>query len=289
MATMDLGVTHFRTHQVDQMATHINWRFRMGFLLSAFLGFAWGILLGWYQVRLNAYLSPGITLLVTMPIAFWGSVFAGLAFNRMLPSWHKLARLLVALGIIIAGLPLGIVWALLGDGVEPINLIRSTGWTPWQFEWAMALLGLLGGMFPRWMLVFLRPLGNLVGWIFARPINAVRWLGNTIVGLPRQVIQAVTIAPPTNPPPPLIEPVQPQRTPRTRTRRVRTKAKPVLAPSNGNGARVVAHVEDRCPYCFDIVKRNDPRGVHVCEICHTPHHADCWAITGKCQVPHLNT
>lgn len=46
--------------------------------------------------------------------------------------------------------------------------------------------------------------------------------------------------------------------------------------------------EHRCPYCLDPVKRNDPRGVRECEICHALHHADCWAITGTCQVPHLN-
>jgi hypothetical protein len=37
------------------------------------------------------------------------------------------------------------------------------------------------------------------------------------------------------------------------------------------------------------VKRNDPRGVVECEVCHTLHHKDCWDITGACQVPHLNT
>jgi hypothetical protein len=42
-----------------------------------------------------------------------------------------------------------------------------------------------------------------------------------------------------------------------------------------------------CPYCLEEVKPNDPRGKVVCRICHTPHHADCWAITGKCEVPHL--
>ncbi|HLO33402.1 MAG TPA: hypothetical protein VK249_29920 [Anaerolineales bacterium] len=47
--------------------------------------------------------------------------------------------------------------------------------------------------------------------------------------------------------------------------------------------------EHRCPYCLDAVSRNDPRGVKECEVCHTLHHADCWAITGMCQVPHLNT
>jgi hypothetical protein len=47
--------------------------------------------------------------------------------------------------------------------------------------------------------------------------------------------------------------------------------------------------EHRCPYCLDTVTRTDPRGVKECEVCHTLHHADCWAITGVCQVPHLNT
>ena len=46
--------------------------------------------------------------------------------------------------------------------------------------------------------------------------------------------------------------------------------------------------EHRCPYCLDAVTRTDPRGVEECEVCHTLHHADCWAITGVCQVPHLN-
>ena len=44
--------------------------------------------------------------------------------------------------------------------------------------------------------------------------------------------------------------------------------------------------EHRCPYCLDIVEKNDPRGVKICPICHTYHHSDCWAVTGSCQVPH---
>ncbi len=47
--------------------------------------------------------------------------------------------------------------------------------------------------------------------------------------------------------------------------------------------------EHRCPYCLDMVKRNDPRGIKECDVCHSLHHADCWAITGQCQVPHLNS
>jgi len=47
--------------------------------------------------------------------------------------------------------------------------------------------------------------------------------------------------------------------------------------------------EHRCPYCLDLVTHDDPRGVQECEVCNTLHHGDCWAITGVCQVPHLNT
>lgn len=44
-----------------------------------------------------------------------------------------------------------------------------------------------------------------------------------------------------------------------------------------------------CPYCLDPVTRNDPRGVVECNICHTLHHGDCWAIAGACQVPHYTS
>lgn len=45
----------------------------------------------------------------------------------------------------------------------------------------------------------------------------------------------------------------------------------------------------RCPFCLEEVRHHDPRGVKKCEVCNTLHHADCWEITGACQVPHLNT
>lgn len=49
---------------------------------------------------------------------------------------------------------------------------------------------------------------------------------------------------------------------------------------------VMGTEESRCPYCLDIVQPNDARGIVVCPICRARHHADCWAITGMCQVPH---
>lgn len=294
-----------------------NWRIRIGFVLAAFIGLGWGILLGWYQVRLNAYLLAWLTLLVTMPLAFWGSVVTGFAFNRMLQAWNKLAVLLITLFIVAAGVPFGIIWGLLGDGVEPINLINSTGPHTWNLEWAIAIAGLVGGMFPRWMLPFLRGLKNLALWVLSGPASILRAIGiatlnffnaivNALTWLPRKLFQRESrpaqnvttpresLAPTPPPAPPIIDvPPQPRRTPRRSiSRRVKSaRRKTALAPENGNhnGARIVSTVEDRCPYCFDIVKKNDPRGVKKCEICGTPHHADCWAITGKCQVPHLNT
>ena len=70
---------------------------------------------------------------------------------------------------------------------------------------------------------------------------------------------------------------------------------PTVRPKKKKGSRRKPKIqfalveEHRCPYCLDNVSRNDPRGVKECEVCHTLHHADCWAITGICQVPHLNT
>ena len=53
-----------------------------------------------------------------------------------------------------------------------------------------------------------------------------------------------------------------------------------------SSVRLVGEMEHRCPYCLEPVEKSDPRGVKVCSICHTRHHADCWAVTGMCQVPH---
>ncbi len=66
-----------------------------------------------------------------------------------------------------------------------------------------------------------------------------------------------------------------------RSRRRKAARKPELQLS--------VYEEHRCPYCLEEVRRNDPRGVKECEICHTLHHADCWNVTGMCQIPHLNS
>ena len=69
-------------------------------------------------------------------------------------------------------------------------------------------------------------------------------------------------------------------------------------PAQPNHRNLLAHrphvqlalvEEHRCPYCLETVSRTDPGGVKECDVCHSLHHADCWAITGMCQVPHINT
>jgi hypothetical protein len=71
----------------------------------------------------------------------------------------------------------------------------------------------------------------------------------------------------------------------TRTKkksRSRTKTQPAEI-------KFIGKQEHFCPYCLDPVAEHDARGVKICPICKTRHHADCWGITGACQIPHSNS
>jgi ribosomal protein L37AE/L43A len=61
----------------------------------------------------------------------------------------------------------------------------------------------------------------------------------------------------------------------TRFRRLRRK-----------DVKLLGETEHRCPYCLELVQKNDSRGVVICADCKTWHHKDCWDITGSCQVAH---
>jgi hypothetical protein len=56
--------------------------------------------------------------------------------------------------------------------------------------------------------------------------------------------------------------------------------------ARSSGIKFRGEVEHICPYCLETVQEHDPRGVKICPICKTRHHADCWGITGTCQIPH---
>jgi hypothetical protein len=68
----------------------------------------------------------------------------------------------------------------------------------------------------------------------------------------------------------------------------RTPSASKASPFRSANVRLIGKEEHRCPYCLEEVLPKDPRGVKVCPICHTHHHADCWAVTGTCQVPHFH-
>lgn len=74
--------------------------------------------------------------------------------------------------------------------------------------------------------------------------------------------------------------------PERRVRLPRISDRGPRRPAHRAGVRVGTLAEERCPYCLDVVRPGDPRGVRRCEVCHTAHHADCWAQTGTCQVLH---
>jgi hypothetical protein len=50
--------------------------------------------------------------------------------------------------------------------------------------------------------------------------------------------------------------------------------------------KLVGIEEHNCPFCLEPVAKKDPRGLKICSSCKTWHHADCWDMTGECQVPH---
>lgn len=83
--------------------------------------------------------------------------------------------------------------------------------------------------------------------------------------------------------------------PQVRTRspqksiQVRSRKPKVTNPKKTRtNIRLTSTVEHRCPFCLEPVEKKDARGVKVCPICHTHHHADCWEVTGTCQVPHMH-
>ena len=322
---LQLAVTRIRLKRTRRMNTRqpTNWRLRIGLILSTLVGVAWGFLLNALLTRLNSYQSPWLVLGVALPLAFFGSMITGLAFNRMLQSWHKVARVLVALLVVAAGVPAGVLWGVIEQERSLVQLITATGSYIWNLEWLMAMVGLFAGMWPRWTMPFFRGFGRVGSQLLARPLQFFEWvgrlpllflhwlgdllvrIGHAALWLPSRWLQyargaswkierAITRLRSTRP---VVRPRHPRQATNAaaeflrRFKRRQPKRATTLARANGadEALRITGLIEDRCPYCFDIVKRNDPRGVRLCEICGTPHHADCWAITGKCQVPHQNS
>jgi hypothetical protein len=128
-----------------------------------------------------------------------------------------------------------------------------------------------GGRFSSLRLRF--RLGSIARTEESRPISAA------VQPIPRPARASAVVPQP--------EPAAPA--PLTTRQRVQALGRSVFRWRRPSVVRMGKVAEQRCPYCFDVVREQDPRGIVVCSICHTPHHADCWAITGMCQIPHSHT
>jgi ribosomal protein L37AE/L43A len=73
--------------------------------------------------------------------------------------------------------------------------------------------------------------------------------------------------------PPPAKPITPRQVKKKRTKK-------------NDNVKLVGAESHRCPFCLEDIDQNDPRGVKICPICKTYHHADCWDVTGMCQIPH---
>ncbi len=302
-----------------------DWAFRIALTLGIMLGLGWGFLLGVALVRINLlFLLVGMVI-VGLPAVFLGNVFVSAVFQRMVPGWRKTLRLVAVIWLVAASVPLGLAWAMWEYQVYPIQLLERTGIAIWYADLCAALLGVIGGTWTGWarpvtwrwnaLIQFIASIpgrilaaigrffetaghaflwlplqiGNLLRRFFLAIRDAILWLPSQFRGLVsgpynRAREQWMHLRTPT---------AAPTRSRRRRAaptaRRSRERRIPKRRATTDDGFRVIEVVEDRCPYCLDVIKKDDPRGVTVCEVCGTPHHADCWAITGKCQVPHLNT
>ncbi len=290
----------------------IDWRLRLGIPFGLLCGIAGGFGLGQILVQLNARQAEWDTPRAFL-LALAGSLSVGLVLYRLVPKWPGALRGLAGLVALITGLGAGTVHSLMTLGLDPNLMFGGVNSALWESEWLLLIAGLLLGTWPAW----LRPLDegatHLVRLILAQPFRffarcarGVQDIVRQLVSIPQTFFLALaqslgqTRYRLTRRMARLTWPSRPStRAPSGRARaRVhlppshRTRSKTLRARRGGhprNGLRLISTVEDRCPYCFDVIKENDPRGVMVCEVCGTPHHADCWAVTHKCQVPHLNT
>lgn len=301
------------------------WALRIAVTLGLILGTGWGFLLGVALVRLNTVFALVGMILTALPFAFVGSVPVAWAFHRLMPNWHRVASLLVSLILVALGMPLGLAYGVTTHQIDPAQFVNTTGDLIWYLEWLAAFLGLVGGTWTGWTRPLAERGGNLTASVMAVPLAALQFIlsipgrmlgalarffetvGRGFLWLPQQLLKAASgtyenarerwthFQAPASAPSILPGPeAAPAPTPAPASGAGEPKRRRARMPSRRSandveGPRIVDVVEDRCPYCFDVVKRKDPRGVKICEVCGTPHHADCWAITGKCQVPHLNT
>jgi len=242
----------------------------------------------WKASLLRRGLVPGLIL----------ATLLGLGLGTLQAYAYLLPAAIPTLALALAGA--GLVGLLVGGWCRLALQGRAQ-----VLRFAVALVVLLAGaVVSQGVYAFLRGLNPLLRYTASEALWTV--LGQLAVGgLCLVVASLVWQQEPAPPPVPRRTPapapvsrqptVAPQPRPSVRVQRgPRFRLPPLRLPVHFRGrkhlkARVITAEQDRCPYCLDVVTPDDPHGMVVCEICGTPHHADCWeAAGGKCQVPHLN-
>ncbi len=234
-----------------------------------------------------------------------------LASRATLPPGRLLRRLVLVFGVVLAASMGFAALYLVGPGLQPevLALLAPTG------------VGLAGGFAARWALPPRRGLRLatamaaaalamvFLGWLtwgmaglalihFASSLPDWRGLAHLVLACGASWLALTAWTRPSSEPAAASGPIGSQARPLSLMRLTRGLPAlripgPLLRRRAGArrarrkmAIRLTGRVEDRCPYCLEIVLRRDPRGVVTCPVCHTRHHADCWAVTGECQVPH---
>jgi hypothetical protein len=235
------------------------------------------------------------SVILMMTVFFWPSyevqllkyilligigLIAGLSARRFLRKNTIILKHLVALGS--TALSLAVLF-LLSRGFLGINIYYQIGNPDWEglIQYLITALNsaLVITAFPSSPAVEVlptpappreisRPGINLQLPKLSRPASKRAKKSNVKTAAPRKLSLAPTVKPEVKKP--------------TRVKKKRTRKRPIKTEE----IKFMGTMEHTCPYCLDPVEPNDPRGVKVCPICKTHHHADCWGITGACQIPH---
>jgi len=213
-------------------------------------------------------------------------MISGASSRRMLAANTGLLRFLTAVAALLAGLA---VLQPLTYGFAGLHIVRHN---PNQPDWdGLTQFGL--GLLIAWLPLLAWPPSVPAGRVVApqkpKPAAKPRRGRASQSAKPRPSLQANFRAAVTAPkrwalsvlPSPGVKLNKPSMV-KPRRKKPRWKAR-----RNANiQVQLVGAEEHNCPFCLELVDKTDPRGVKVCPTCNTHHHADCWAITGTCQVPH---
>jgi hypothetical protein len=228
-----------------------------------------GLVILLLQIRM-----PVLVLALLLTDAVIGLI-AGFSVRWVLPKQTRMLQISSVLAFVVGGLALLGWFTAWRVGIGPLKTGRAS--VDW-WELGQILLGAGSALLALY--AWQRPAPASVPVPGAKPVKK---LPRTRKQLQKRPPHAVTPGGASRAP---SQPIQPASA-MAATRPVKPKRKRLY--HRKPPLQLSAEEEHRCPYCLELVEPNDPRGVVECKICHTLHHADCWAITGTCQVPHYTT